>query len=542
MQSRLIQFTFLVFITAISCFGTIATAEDIDLRGRLSYLEDREGSHKIQSIVQADQNTSFLPTATPTLNFGNSGHPYWLKLEPGSHDIEDGPHILEIQYGKVGTIELYLLGKSGNWRIQKQGIFIANENRRPTHRNFIFTLASDDLKNPIYLRAQGGYLRLNLLLWTQLQFLEKEQQAVFYDGLFYGFVLLVLLLNLIFYYFVRDLTLVHYAEFLLCISLFYLSGQGWLDVAFSLRGTLLARYQTAFFGILLALFGIQFTRSYLKLDGNSPEISKVLRFFQFVFPAVAALAFVALRVLNQTPGRAIFGTGLLIVLFILILCVVAALQGVREKREIAVYYFIATTLFIVLAMVQILSSLQILATGLHWRLLQWGSIIEMLIFSIGLSRYYRQLEKQQHQLQLELLDKESELAGQWEIVDELKDQNRRNVINPKLFPDLGRIASIANSILYIRACGNSSEIIYNSENSNKEMYLDCSLQSLSSYFGNDFLVRIHKSYLVNPKVGFTLRRRSSADYELVIQDHSLPIGRKFAKKTKEIFQNAGPVS
>jgi len=542
MVSRTLLFPLFLFVSATLLFGAITTENGADLIGRLSYLKDHRGDLTIQNVIRADRERSFQPATTSDLNFGNSNLPYWLRLETVASTADDGDYILEIQYGKVGSIVLYYQDNDSNWLVQKQGIHITDNNRSLVTRNFIFTLSGENLKNPIYLKVQKGYLRLNLSLWTQPRFLEKEQHAIFYDGLFYGIVLLVLLLNLIFYYFVRDLTLVHYAAFLLSISLFYLSGQGWLDVAFPIRGTSLVRYQTAFFGLLLTLFGIQFTRSYLKLDDHSPELSRILRFFQYIFPTVAMLAFVVLKYQGQTPGRGIFGTGLLIVLSILILCLVSALQGLRAKREIAIYYSVATTLFIILAIVQILSSLQILSTGLHWRLLQWGSIIEMLIFSLGLSRYYRQLQVQRQHLQLELLNKEKEIVLQWEVVNELKDQILRNVIDPKLFPDLGRIATISGSILYIRAYGNSSEIYYSQDDQIKEMYLDCSLQNLSFYFGQDFLVRIHKSYLVNPKVAFALRRRSSADYDLVFKNHNLPVGRKYAKKVKEIFSNAGAES
>ncbi len=522
--------------------GTAAASEGVELNGRLSYLEDHGDSLTIQDVIQTNRDSSFQLSQTSNLNFGNSNWPDWLKLETRSANIEDGVYILEIQYGKIGIIELYYQGEAGTWQVQKQGIYAPAGTKGPAYRNFIFTLDARALKTPVYLKIQKGYLRLNLGLWKLLQFIEKEQQAIFYDGLFFGIVLLVLLLNLFFFYFVKDRTLVHYTAFLMSIALFYLSGQGWLDVAFPIRGLFLVRFQTAFFGVLMTMFGIQFTRSYLKLDIHSPDISKALKFLQYFFPSVSVFTFTVLRYQDQMPGRGTFGTGLVIVLLILSLCLVAALQGVRQKREIAIYYFVATALFIVLAIVQILSSLQILSTGLHWRLLQWGSVIEMLIFSLGLSRYYRQLQKQRYQLQLELSNKEQEVVKQLDVVNELKDRILGNVIDPKLFPDLGRIASITGSILYIRAYGNTSEICYQQQSEISVMYLDCSLHSLTVYFGENIFVRIHKSYLVNPKVAFSLRRRSTADYDLVFKDHVLPVGRKFSKQVKEIFSNTNSAS
>ena len=535
MLSRLSVFFFFILFGVFSLFGSTSSANELDLTGRLLYLQDHEQKLTIQTVSQSAMHPSFKTALTSNFNFGNTKSAYWLKIEPGLSLAETGEYILEIQYGKIGAIELYFQEGTGNWKLKKQGIYTSSEKREPVNRNFIFALDAGSLKEPVYLKVHEGYLRLNLRLWEQPQFIAKEQQAVFFDGLFFGIVFLVLLLNLFFYYFVRDRTLVHYAVFLLCLSLFFLSGQGWLDVFLSIRGSSFVRIQTAFFGVLLTIFGTLFTRSYLKLDEHSPEISRILRFFQFFFPGVAVLAFLVLKFQNQSPGRGTFGTGLLMVLLVLILCLIAAIQGVREKREIAIYYFVATTLFILLAIVQILSSLHILLIGLYWRFLQWGTVIEMVIFSFGLLRYYRQLQIQRSRLQTDLLNKEKELVKQMGVVNELKDQILSNVIDPKLFPELGQIASVASSILYIQAFGNTSEIYYQDADGVKEMYLDCSLQNLEAYFGNDFLLRIHKSYLINPKAGFNLQRRSSADYNLVFGKYNLPVGRKFVKQVKEIY-------
>ena len=387
MLSRLSVFFFFILFGVFSLFGSTSSANELDLTGRLLYLQDHEQKLTIQTVSQSAMHPSFKTALTSNFNFGNTKSAYWLKIEPGLSLAETGEYILEIQYGKIGAIELYFQEGTGNWKLKKQGIYTSSEKREPVNRNFIFALDAGSLKEPVYLKVHEGYLRLNLRLWEQPQFIAKEQQAVFFDGLFFGIVFLVLLLNLFFYYFVRDRTLVHYAVFLLCLSLFFLSGQGWLDVFLSIRGSSFVRIQTAFFGVLLTIFGTLFTRSYLKLDEHSPEISRILRFFQFFFPGVAVLAFLVLKFQNQSPGRGTFGTGLLMVLLVLILCLIAAIQGVREKREIAIYYFVATTLFILLAIVQILSSLHILLIGLYWRFLQWGTVIEMVIFSFGLLRY-----------------------------------------------------------------------------------------------------------------------------------------------------------
>ena len=94
--------------------------------------------------------------------------------------------------------------------------------------------------------------------------------------------------------------------------------------------------------------------------------------------------------------------------------------------------------------------------------------------------------------------------------------------------------------LYVRASGSTTQVYYQKEDNIKELLLDCSLQNLETCFNEDHLLKIHKSYLINPKVKFSLHRRSSADYDLVFKKHNLPVGRKYVKQIKAFFSDTNP--
>ena len=115
MLSRLSVFSFYILFGVFSLFGTTSSANELDLAGRLLYLQDHEQKLTIQAVSQSAMRPSFKTALTSNFNFGNTKSAFWLKIEPGLSLVETDDYILEIQYGKIGVIELYFQEGTGNW-------------------------------------------------------------------------------------------------------------------------------------------------------------------------------------------------------------------------------------------------------------------------------------------------------------------------------------------------------------------------------------------------------------------------------------------
>lgn len=82
------------------------------------------------------------------------------------------------------------------------------------------------------------------------------------------------------------------------------------------------------------------------------------------------------------------------------------------------------------------------------------------------------------------------------------------------------------------------DVIYQDKETVKEALIDTKLQAIETTLGTDMLIRCHRSYLVNVRCKFTLTRRTSADYDLVLEEHRIPVGRKYLKDIQRRFSQS----
>jgi uncharacterized membrane protein YciS (DUF1049 family) len=289
----------------------------------------------------------------------------------------------------------------------------------------------------------------------------------------------------------------------------------------------------ALLGLALLNSGIQFTKVYLNLPEYAVRLNRILGWVQISILVLPALGFTFL-VLDMEPlyGK-LFGVGFVLIILMICLCYYAAYIGVKNNHVTARYYLIATSLFFVVSIVMILSISYLIPLQFNWKILQWSSVIEMLIFSFGLSRQIKLLELDKQKVTTELLHAKEDMIDQLETINKLKDQVLSKSMDSKLYPEFARIFPIINKITYIQALGNSSRVVYSEEGIENEIEIQGSLKDIETCFDNNQFIRIHRTYLIRQGIKYELVRRTSADYDLTFHKVVLPVGRKFAKMLKQ---------
>lgn len=86
-------------------------------------------------------------------------------------------------------------------------------------------------------------------------------------------------------------------------------------------------------------------------------------------------------------------------------------------------------------------------------------------------------------------------------------------------------------ILFIEACKSNCKIIL--ENPNESFETKITMQEIELYFGGYELVRVHRKHFVYLEKAQSLQRKKSKDYDLIIGDYSIPVGRTYLKKLRE---------
>jgi DNA-binding LytR/AlgR family response regulator len=199
------------------------------------------------------------------------------------------------------------------------------------------------------------------------------------------------------------------------------------------------------------------------------------------------------------------------------------------------YYLTATVMFFIVASIMGLSAGNIINFNFSWPLLQITSTIEILIFSAGLVSIYYQQQQKELVIEQQLKQTQLRLVKALEISNTLKDKVLNNVVDHKLFPELAKVTDLLADIIYVQALGNDCLVVYTKNNRKSKLELACNLQSLLDSFGNEYFMRVHKSYLVNPQNPMLLQRRTSADYDINILSELIPVGRKHLNQIKALI-------
>ncbi len=512
------------------------------------------GSFKIDKLIsvrQADRleninygdlkellTKEFDPLSSPVFHPGKISRPYWIKLNLSS--LKDGlgeSWILELATYKLNEIDIYYQDKTGELRHRKAGLKIPGQMQDSKGRNYVLLITGMDTSEPLLIRASAVYLRVPLHVWTIHDYFLKEQKQILLDGGFYGVLVAIVLYHLFIFIALRNRAYLNYAIFLSVVLLWYLAGRGWaflfLFAGFPPQYSNLITILNPVLGGLLMITGIQFTRSYLKIADYSRGLDNALRANIWLLAALGAMGLVFIVSRDTDLVVYLYNFGFVVILLLIILCFSAAIKGFQQKQITARYYLVATSLQFFVSIYMILCMFEVLPFAFEWRVLQFCSVVEMLIFSYGLSRQVRQINEEKETITRELISTKEEMINQLETINNLKDKVLSKIMESRQYPEIARLFPVINSVTYIQAIGNYSRVVYLAEGMENEIEIQVGLKDIEKYFDQEHFIRIHKTYLVRQGIKFSLQRRSTADYDMVTRHFVLPVGRKYIKSIKE---------
>ena len=525
----------LVFFACLLLNSPFILADSIDLTGRISYLKEKDRAYTIDELSSSEFSNKFLKASSNIMLFGLSDKPYWLKLDLASAQLKQSDQwLLEISNYKLNQVEVIYQNISGEREHLHAGIFVPVWEQMINSRNYVFPLKGIDFREPLYIKVASPYIRIPISLLNLSGFIEKEQIQILTDGIFYGIVFAILCYHFLIFLALRNRSYLHYAIFLTFVLLWFLSGQGWAFLYLFAPLPKLGHISNPLLGLAVLISGIQFTKVYLNLTAYSKVLNKTLGVFQVLILSMGVLGPVLLISGLEPAYAVLYNLGFLIIIIVICLCFYSAYKGISAGQVTAKYYLIATSLQFIVSATMIFSFFELIPYRFEWKLLQWSSIIEMLIFSFGLSQQVKMLETEKQRINEELLSAGENSIIQLETINKLKDQLLSKVTDPRLYPEFAKLFPVINKIIYIQALGNASRVVYSEEGMEYEVEIQSGLKDIEKFFDVDQFIRIHKTYLLRKGIKFQLKRRSSADYDLVIRKVVLPVGRKYAKILKSL--------
>lgn len=401
------------------------------LRGYVQLLPDSDTGYSIEDIVQPEMQDSFV--AFPDKTFEPQSHqPYWGKIQLENRLPEAEMHTeWVLNFTNTFTqVTLFRLAENGTWTPEANGTFVPADQKvfAPTKYGTWHKLVLPPGEVvTLYFRGESERTTLPPTFHTYVQPL-----SVFYDKLVYtktgnalftGFILMMLLYSLIKFFIVRDRSYLYYSGYLLMVVVYtaYTSDdlEDWIgNFVFSQHP---AHYNLFKISIYLGLMcWLAFIRSFLDLERLLPKWD---RYFKYVIwlgvPSMAFYVFLSFRhnfsyVIDDQMSMFYIALVILSGFFF-----IYPLYRTKDPKG----YFIATGIAALTLGLVLTFASRVTLTNYTVFYLKVFTIVEILIFSMGLA--YRQKKQVEEKQQADFALRESQLLREKQQVeaDRLQELN-----------------------------------------------------------------------------------------------------------------------
>ena len=128
--------------------------------------------------------------------------------------------MLEIDYALLDKIAIWFIADKQVLANYRTGDLLPFGKRPVNHEKFVFDLPDNVGEIEIYIQAQtAGSLRLPMRLWDKQSFAEYSAQQNLVMGLFFGFLMAMMLSNLFLFVNSGSFTYISYSGYVICLTL-----------------------------------------------------------------------------------------------------------------------------------------------------------------------------------------------------------------------------------------------------------------------------------------------------------------------------------
>lgn len=434
----------------------------------------------------------------------------------------DNTYIAFFRNNIFTNVELHTGGEGETSRIRLQAM---GENNKV----IAALIPNIDESSTYYISLSGRYLRGELHLLSEAQLSGKMENASILNALFYGFVLVFTLLGVLAWLLFRKNVFLLYSLLQSTLILWIAAGEGTIFKIHPNAHALPFLSANAL-GLLYFICLAKFSQLLLGLKKKALPVYRLLNVGKVLLLAIWCLFCFSFNQADSNLYQAFYGLALIICFAILLSVVCGALFNIKVGNNVGYFFLAGMSSMLFCGSLAGLSISAYIDFRADWGIIKFGAILEMVCLATGLMYMQSQLMKKQQNLLHDYVNSTEQLSKtRQEFAEYAQDKESRGS-KPIL-----EILNIFENLLFVKAYGNYSIAYHQDGIELKELVVDMSLTKIEEVLEEDGLVRCHKSYLVSTKKDFKFLRRTSADYSLALDNHTVPIGRKYQSIIKPIF-------
>jgi signal transduction histidine kinase/ActR/RegA family two-component response regulator len=346
----------------------------------LEVLKDENHTLTIQQVASPAFAKQFRRPVPDNANYGMSKAAYWFRLTvPPSGQ----PQMLQILNPLLENVSLYLARDSSNrtFQVQRSGNAIDFEQRAVPYHYPVFRLpvsTASPLTCYVHVRSSGPIL-IPVQIFTEAEFISNDHQEQFWQGIFYGIMLVMAAYNFILYLFLKDRSYLLYVLYLVSATVFQLALSGLGDELLWDAPTWWSVRSTPISGIVTAILVVAFCLEFLHVKRQHPA---------WYWAGVGFIAIASVKLLVITV---VANTGVSFVLLVttaglfVIVIMGISIRMMMARNRSAIYLLIAWVILLTSIVSAVLSSLGLVfGHAPVIRFLQVGLCADVILLSLAL--------------------------------------------------------------------------------------------------------------------------------------------------------------
>ncbi len=400
----ILQTLLLLILNAIVFSGTFLLADATRASTITSTIELTKNDNKVSlvpytsyfcsrdAIPSPEEATKhfFEPIKSPQINFGVVFGECWFRLTLRNSEITQEKYFVQVLFSLLDYVDLYTL-EDTHYKLTKMGDqypFSSRELRIPIHTAGIVFDAQET--KTIYIRAKTyNTLVLPLVVSGYQPFIEEGQYDQWISGLFYGFLMGLIVFGLYIAIYFKELAYLHYSVHIVVIVFIFLALDGysmrfwpeavnWQDMSLSL------------FVYAAVITAISFGNYYLHIKNHSRLQIISLWIFRIAWAGIFSLFFLP-NMVSVILSSIVATSGITV---LLVMSVTQLINGHDSAR----YYTVGWGSFLFMALMLVFSSFGFIHVNVDPTIfVKTGFIFMQFLIAIGIGKRIQllQVEKQQ---------------------------------------------------------------------------------------------------------------------------------------------------
>ncbi len=402
------DFSFLSLVLGILTVGSIAREElatlfdeqkILELGSKSSILIDPKANLNIHEISSDKYSNKFLSHTEKIPNLGLTQSAVWVRVRIKNLTFSES-WILQAANPDMDNVEVYI-NDGLNWKVMELGQELPFSSRRIVNRNLLFNLHLPfGQEKTFYLRYKnesGMTIPIRLFAHQQYQIFALGEQLLF--GIFFGFMLVLALYNLILYIKVRESGYLFYFMYITGYGLFQFSLYGLAYQYLWPKWGWWANHNVPFFIAIAFFCRILFTMSILNSKAHSLKLHRAL--LGLLVATVLYTLYFAMDIAGVVPTAIALGTKaslFVAVLYFVAFSVIISLLNflcLKKKLRAAKSFMVAWVFMVTGLMLFTLKELGILPSNfITENAIPLGTVGEMCLLFISLGESIKAIKSE----------------------------------------------------------------------------------------------------------------------------------------------------